>query len=143
MYLIDTDVLSELRKGERANAGVRAFFRGATGARELMFVSVLTLGEIRRGIDRARARGDEDQAERLENWFQAVAVATAQRTLPVDYDVAQVWGRLSAPDTGNAIDKLIAATALIYDLTVVTRNERDFRGTGVRVFNPWVAQPGN
>lgn len=135
MYLFDTNVVSELRKGGRANSGVAAFF--ATLAPEDIYLSVLTIGEIRRGLENVRGRGDEEQAGRLERWLDVMVSDYADRILDFDIECAQVWGKLMAPGSQHPIDKQIAATALIYDLTVVTRNVEDFKPTGIRILNPF------
>jgi toxin FitB len=137
MYLIDTNVISEARKRARANRGVRAFFRQVILERTPMFISVITVGELRRGVELIRHRGDRRQAERLEGWLEALLTEYQDRILAIDVDIAQLWGRLRVPHPENALDKQIAATALIYDLTVVTRNQADFRQTGVRLLNPF------
>lgn len=135
MYLIDTNVLSELRKGARTNAGVRAFWKQA--AADAHFVAVQTIGELRAGVEAIRLRGDVVQAERLETWLQATTVEIADRILPFDTESAEVWGVLMARSPQNPVDKQIAAIALIHDLTVVTRNDDDFADTGARVTNPF------
>lgn len=135
MYLVDTNVISEARKGARADPGVRAFFREA--APDALYLSVQTLGEIRRGLENIRHRGDADQARRLEEWLLGILSGYADRVLDFDADCAQVWGGLMSPHAANAIDKQIAAIALIHDMTVVTRNVADFAGTGVRLLNPF------
>ena len=137
MYLIDTDVISEFRKTEKANAGVRAFFAKAARDEAAVYLSVITIGELRKGVDVIRHRGDEPQAARLEKWFKGVTSDFTDSTLSFDEDAAQVWGRLCAPNPENPIDKQIAATALIYDLTVVTRNSAHYAPTGVRLLNPF------
>lgn len=136
MYLIDTNVISEARKGSKANPGVRQFLRtaGATG----LYVTAQTIGEIRRGLENIRRRGDLPQANKLERWLDAIVTDYADRILGFDTDCAQVWGRLMSPHPEHAIDKQIAAIALIHDLTVVTRNVDDFRGTGARLQNPFI-----
>ena len=136
MYLVDTNVISEARKAKNANSGVRKFFQ-ETDATEL-YLSVQTIGEIRRGLENIRRRGDLPQAKKLEKWLDLVVADYADRTLVFDEACAQVWGRLMSPHHANPIDKQIAAIALIYDLTVVTRNVDDFRGTGVALTNPFV-----
>ena len=135
MYLLDTNVISELRKGGRANHGVTAFF--ATLAAEDIYLSVVTIGEIRRGLENVRARGDLEQAGRLEAWLDKVVTDFSDRILEFDLDCAQVWGKLMSPHPQHPIDKQIAAIALIYDLTVVTRNTDDFVSSGVRKLNPF------
>ncbi|MCB1947115.1 MAG: type II toxin-antitoxin system VapC family toxin [Thauera sp.] len=135
MYLLDTNVISELRKGGRANHGVTAFF--ATLAAEDIYLSVVTIGEIRRGLENVRARGDREQAGRLEAWLDKVVTDFSDRILEFDLDCAQVWGKLMSPHPQHPIDKQIAAIALIYDLTVVTRNTDDFVSSGVRSLNPF------
>ncbi len=137
MYLIDTNVISEGRKGARANAGVRDFFKRVASNQPPAFLSVVTVGELRRGVELIRHRGDVAQANRLEKWLQLLLRHYEDYILDVDADVAQLWGRLRVPHYENALDKLIAATALIHNLTVVTRNHDDFSKTGVRVLNPF------
>ncbi len=139
MYLLDTNVISEARKGQRADQGVRRFFQDVIRRRVDVFLSVVTLGELRRGIDSIRHRGDEDQARRLEHWFSSILDHYADYLLDFDAEISQVWGRLRVPHPQNALDKQIAATALIHDLTVVTRNRKDFSPTGVKVINPFQA----
>ena len=101
------------------------------------FVSSITLGELRRGVELIRLRGDLQQAELLERWLVQVRSDFANRILPIDLDVAELWGKLRVPDATNSIDKLISATALINTLTVVTRNIKHFERTGVSVLNPF------
>jgi predicted nucleic acid-binding protein len=137
MYLVDTDVISEGRKGAKANAGVRAFFAAAVKADTPLYISVITIGELRRGVEQMRHRNDERQAETLDKWLRSVVDDYAESILRFDEQIAQVWGKLRVPQADNALDKQIAATALIHDLTVVTRNERHFAPTGVRVLNPF------
>jgi predicted nucleic acid-binding protein len=139
MYLVDTNVISEARKRATANRGVRAFFRRVLKERTPIFISVITVGELRRGVELLRHRGDSRQAKRLEKWLEALLVEYQDFILEIDRDIAQLWGRLRVPHPENPLDKQIAATALIHDLTVVTRNQVDFRKTGVRVLNPFIA----
>lgn len=95
------------------------------------------MGELRRGVALIRHRGDVSQADRLERWLGSVLDEFAQYILPVDADIAQVWGRLRVPRPEHALDKFIAATALIHDRTLVTRNVVDFAGTGATLLNPF------
>lgn len=139
MVLLDTNVVSELRKGARAHPGVTAFFAGL--APEDIHLAVQTIGEIRRGVENIRQRGDRDQAARLESWLDNMVQDHAARILGFDLDAAQVWGKLMAPSPQHPIDKQIAAIALLHDLTVVTRNTADFAGTGVRLIDPFAAPP--
>jgi predicted nucleic acid-binding protein len=141
VYLIDTNVISEARKGRRADIGVRQFFTEIATNQAPVFLSVITVGELRRGVALIRHRGDALQARRLERWLQSILSDFAGNILDVDVEVAQLWGRLCAPHAENALDKLVAATALIHDLTVVTRNGRHFNATGVPLLNPFSGGP--
>lgn len=136
MYLVDTNVISEARKGANANPGVRQFFQ-QTDADEL-YLSAQTIGEIRRGLENIRLRGDMPQSKKLEAWLDLLVEDYADKILSFDEECAQVWGKLMSPHPQHPIDKQIAAIALIHDLTVVTRNVDDFRGTGVSINNPFV-----
>lgn len=133
-WLLDSNVLAELRKGPRANRSVMAWFT-ATDEADL-FTSVLVLGEARRGVESIRRR-DAVAAQALEQWLLRLRETFADRVLPVDDLVAERWGALNVPDPVPAVDGLLAATALVHDLTLVTRNVRDVERTGVRLFNPF------
>ncbi len=137
MYLLDTNIVSELRKQERANAGVLRFFRELVERESPAFISVITLGELRRGVEMIRHRGDEAQAEAIEAWLRTLVDEYGDNILDFGREEVQVWGRLRVPQHENALDKQIAATALIYGFTLVTRNVRDFAGTGVALYNPF------
>jgi len=137
VYLVDTDVISELRRGEGANAGVRGFLKAGADHATALYLSVITIGELRRGAERIRHRGDTVQAARLAHWLDRVKDEYADAILPFDEETAEVWGRLRVPNPENPLDKQIAATALVYDLTVVTRNTAHFAPTGVRQLNPF------
>ena len=137
MYLVDTDVVSEVRKGDRANSGVRAFFHEVASEDAQVYISAITMGELRRGVENIRHRGDEPQAVRLESWLDALMSTYGDSILAFDGEMAQIWGRLRVPHPENALDKQIAATALIYDLVVVTRNIAHFQSSGVRLLNPF------
>ena len=102
-----------------------------------IYLSVQTIGEIRRGLESIRHRGDHEQADRLEVWLEALLADYSDRILGFDLDCAQVWDKLMSPNPQHAIDKQIAAIALIHDLTVVTRNTSDFGWKGVRWINPF------
>ena len=141
MYLVDTNVISEVRKQQRANAGVMAFFSRATRQQDALYLSALTIGELRRGVELIRHRGDAPQAWLLEAWLADVVDQFSDSILVLDADAAQVWGRLRVPDPAHELDKQIAAIALVNQLTVVTRNTADFSGTGVTVLNPFSAAP--
>jgi predicted nucleic acid-binding protein len=136
MYLIDTNVISEIRKKDRANQGVISFFQQSSPDRQL-YLSSVTIGELRRGVELIRHRGDTHQAQLLETWLNMLLQDYKEKILEFDTDTAQVWGRLCAPHPENPIDKQIAATALVNGLVVVTRNTADFGGTGVQCLNPF------
>jgi predicted nucleic acid-binding protein len=137
VYLIDTNVISEARKNTKANPGVTGFFKEVVAADEAVFLSSVSVGELRRGVELIRFRGDIDQALMLETWLSAVLEQFEGYILSFDADAAQLWGRLRAPHPEHELDKQIAAIALINDLTLVTRNMSDFKGTGVRLKNPF------
>ena len=134
-YLIDSNVISELRKRDRADPAVRRWFEGIDD--EELFLSVLTLGEIRRGIESIQRR-DRARALALNRWLHALAAGYETRILPVDQKVADEWGRLNASTTVPVIDGLLAATARVHGLTLVTRNTKDVARTGVSFLNPFV-----
>lgn len=136
MFLIDTNVINEARKGRNANPGVRNFF--AENADESrLYIAVQTIGELRCGVDRIRARGDEALADRLETWLSDLLANYSDKILDFDAETAQVWGRLMAMSNQHLVDKQIAAIALIHDLTVVTRNVDDFAASGANLLNPF------
>ncbi len=137
MYLLDTNLVSELRKRDRANPGVTRFIGRLAEQEAPAYISVITIGELRRGVELIRRRGDQAQARALEAWLQSLLDDYADNMLDFGRDEAQVWGRLRVPQPENALDKQIAATALTYDLTLVTRNVRDFAATGARLHNPF------
>jgi predicted nucleic acid-binding protein len=133
MYLLDTVVLSELRK-RQIHPNVLRWFGGKMP--ETLFVSTITVGEIERGIDRQRERNPMF-AEALEAWLDHLLVDYADRILPVNITIARRWGRLTARIGHRSADLLLAATALEHRLVVVTRNVRDFVRTGVAIENPF------
>ena len=136
MFLIDTNVISELRKGDRCDARVTAWYAGLEDAD--LFLSVLVTGEIRKGIELARPR-DSQQAVALEHWLHEVERSFRERILPVDTQVADTWGTMSAIRPIPVIDGLLAATAKTHALTFATRNASDVQGLGAAVLNPFEA----
>ena len=133
-YLVDTNVLSELRKGPRADRGVRCWFAEVEG--DGLFLSVMTVGELWKGIDRLRRR-DPRGADALETWLDRVLAEYGDRVLPISGAVARQWARLNVPDPLPVVDGLIAATALVQDLTIVSRNLKDMERSGARCLNPF------
>ena len=133
-WLIDTNVISELRRGARCHAAVSAWWAGVEDSD--LFLSVLSLGEIRKGCEAIRPR-DAGRAAMLERWLADIAIAFGPRVLRIDERVAETWGRLSAARTVPVVDALLAATALVHDLTLVTRNTGDLEGLGAKVLNPF------
>ncbi len=136
MYLLDTNLISELRKGERANQNVRNWFADTVAHRQPTYVSVITIGEIRGGITRLQNRGDSSQAAIFDQWLQTLIIQWRGRMLPFGLSESLVWGQIAA-NGQNLVDKQIAATAIVHDLTVATRNERDFADLGALVTNPF------
>jgi toxin FitB len=132
-YLIDTNVISELRHSKRTPAVIRWF---ATVPDDELFVSVLTFGEIRQGIESLRPRKPE-AAENLERWLATTEAVFNERILDFTRADADRWGRLIPPQDHHTVDSLLAATALTNDLTVATRNTSDFTRSGVRCVNPF------
>jgi len=137
MYLIDTNIISEIRKGNKANPGVRQFFDAAIQDNAPLYISAITIGELRRGVDLIFHRGDSSQGKLLEDWLNTLLDEYQNNILSIDGEIALLWGKLRVPEPEHALDKLIAATGIIYDLTVVTRNTKDFENTGVRLLNPF------
>jgi predicted nucleic acid-binding protein len=137
MYLIDTDVISELRKGARAHSGVRKFLARADELEQPIYLSVITIGELRRGIELLRYRRDARQATRLEHWLKTLLEEFEQQILEFGQEEAQAWGKLRVPYHENAIDKQIAAIALTHNLILVTRNTAHFANLGVELLNPF------
>ena len=138
MYLVDTDVISEARKGAKANPGVRALFEYAATHNTPLYLSAVTIAELRQAVENIRRRGEPAQAKQLEHWLDLLTRDYANTILAFDADTAQVWGRLRVPNPENPLDKQIAATALIHNLIVVTRNTAHYTPTGVKCLNPFV-----
>lgn len=133
-YLLDTNVLSETRR-RRRNPGVTEWLSHTPVDR--LRVSVLTIGELDRGIKRLAGRGEPRRAAELAEWLADVAEEFGDRIVPVTLAVAREWGTLASGRRIPAVDGLIAATARVHDWTVITRNVKDFAPTGARVLNPF------
>ena len=134
-YLLDTNVLSELRKGQACHKTVKAW-AGST-RNERHYISVLSLGEIRKGIEILRQRSPK-QCPAFEKWLAQLQTDYSTDILSITEPVNEAWGHLMAERTLPVIDGLLAATALTYGLTVATRNTAEFEGTGATVVNPFV-----
>lgn len=135
-FVLDTNVVSEARKGSRADASVMRWL--SLVAAEDLYVSVLVIGEIRQGIEGLRGR-DPVQADHLETWLSGLRQRYANRILPVDLETAEEWGRINAPNPISSRDGLMAATAKVRGMTFVTRNTADVARTGARLLNPFEA----
>jgi toxin FitB len=133
-YLIDTNVISEVRKGDRCNRHVASWYASVDDAD--IYLSVLVLGEIRTGAERARAK-DGAKSRALEQWLAAVQESFADRILPVDQVVADAWGRMNARRSVSTVDALLAATAKVHRLTLATRNISDVADLGADIFDPF------
>jgi predicted nucleic acid-binding protein len=133
-FLLDTNVISEPRKGRRADTNVMRWF-SSVGTEEL-YISVLVIGEIRQGIEGLRR--DPIQASHLESWLAGLRRSYADRILPIDLEAAEEWGRMNVPDPISTRDALMAATAKVRNMTFVTRNTADVARTGVRLLDPFV-----
>ena len=135
--LLDTNVISEVRKKQRCHRAVARWWAGVDQDR--IYLSALVLGEIRCGIEQVRPR-DLAQAQALERWLNALADGFRERILPVDHLVAEEWGRMNVLRTFPVIDGLFAATAKVYDLTLVTRDVDDLAGSGALLLNPFASE---
>jgi hypothetical protein len=133
-YLLDTNVISEVRKSS-PNTGVSDWFAGA--ASDELYLSVLVVGEIRQGVERLRRRRDSRQADVFEHWLAALKQDFADRLLPISVGIAERWGLLNATQPLPVIDGLLAATAIEHDLTFVTRDSGALAASGARLLNPW------
>lgn len=132
-YLLDTNVVSETRRS-RADERVVAFLQRLDAER--LFISALTVGELRRGAEMKR-QTDREAASRISAWVGITEQTFADRILPVDTHVARVWGEITTDRKRPVVDTLIAATALVHDLTLVTRNITDLSGINVPILDPW------
>ncbi|MEM8905407.1 MAG: type II toxin-antitoxin system VapC family toxin [Actinomycetota bacterium] len=133
-FLVDTNVISEIRRGTRAHPSVVSWFDAQQGAD--LWLSVLTIGEIRHGIARLRRR-DPESAMTIARWLDSVVSDFGDRILPVTTEVAERWAELGLEAPVPVIDGLLAATAMEHDLTIATRNVADVERTGVPFVNPW------
>ena len=136
MFLVDTNVISEIRRGLRADAGVARFILQTEAD---LFLPVQVVGELQSGVQLLRNRGDNIQAERLDVWLETILERFAPRILSFDLECARAWGKLRGGSDQNQIDKQIAAIALVYDLAIATRNVTHYAHAGVRLFNPFTA----
>jgi toxin FitB len=132
-YLLDTNILSETRK-KQANEQVISFLSAAEPS--ALFISVLSLGELRKGVA-LKMQSDADAAKRLGFWVDGLEFSFGDRILAVDAAIARQWGELSAQRSRPVVDTLLAATALVHKLTLVTRNISDVRDLGVKLLDPW------
>jgi len=132
-YLLDTNVLSETRK-RQANQRVISFLSAAEPL--ALYISVLTLGELRKGAALLERR-DPDSAKKIASWVDGLEFSFADRILGIDTATARRWGELSAQRPRPVVDTLLAATALVHDLTFVTRNTSDLEGIKLKLFDPW------
>ena len=137
-YLVDTNVISELRKGRRCNQHVTAWF--AEVPDNEIYLSVLVIGEIRCGIERLRRR-DQPSADAIESWLTKVVNRHGDRILGVNREVAEEWGRMNSARPLSTVDSLLAATAKVHKLTLATRNTEDIATTGAKHFNPFKGAP--
>lgn len=136
-YLFDTNILSETWK-PKANPSVIAFLQSTDPSS--VFISVLTIGELRKGISAIRLKSpDPNAAMRLAAWVEGLEVSFSNRILGIDAATARLWGDWSAERPRPVVDTLLAATAVLNDLTLVTRNLRDVRGIPVKLLDPWTA----
>lgn len=133
-YLLDTNVISELRKKRRCNAGVRSWMSEVDS--EGLFLSVLVIGEIRQGIETIRRR-DSRSARYLDQWLARIQTGYQDRILPVTREITEVWGRMNAVRPHPVVDSLLAATAKVHELTLVTHNIGDIEDTGVEFYDPF------
>jgi predicted nucleic acid-binding protein len=133
-FLVDTNVISEIRKGDRAHPSV-ARWVAETPVAEIG-TSVIVLAEIRHGIELLRRR-DPEQAKSLDRWFSRMRTRLENRVLPIDEPIAEAWALLGIPNPVPPIDGLLAATAKVHGLTLVTRNTADIVRTGVKILDPF------
>ena len=133
-YLLDTNIISEIRKGPRCHPNVAAWCSNLE--EDSLYLSVLVLGEIRKGIEELRGR-DAGKANELDLWLEQLQTSFQSQILPVDTAISQEWGRFSSLHTVPVVDGLLAATATAHGLVLVTRNTRDFADFGIQLINPF------
>jgi predicted nucleic acid-binding protein len=133
-YLLDTNVVSELRKGKRCHPAVSSWHQDQTSSN--LWLSVLVIAEIRRGVERLRTF-DPTSAAHIAHWLDGLEGHFSDRILPITIPIAHRWGHLNAPDPTSPIDGFLAATALEHNLVLVTRNVSDFSATKVPLLNPF------
>jgi predicted nucleic acid-binding protein len=131
-YLIDTNIISEVRKGAKCDSNVASWYGSIDDAD--IYLSVLVLGEIRKGVERVRS-GNPAQARALEKWLTTVVGSFAERILPIDQAVADEWGRMDAKRPVSTVDALLAATAKVHGMTLATRNVSDVADLGASFVN--------
>lgn len=136
MYLYDTNTISELRKRHPDTNVIR--FNNIVNANQAeIFLSVITYGEILKGIHQLKNRGDNQQASVIEQWYEQKILPNIDLALPFDKACSKVWGKLMATNPHNPVDKQLASTAIVHDLILVTRNTKDIENTGVKYLNPF------
>lgn len=140
MFLVDTNVISEMRRAERADLNVREWIQA--GNPDVLYCSSISILELKIGALRA-LRKDPPKGLILQEWLETkVLPSFSGKVIAVDLDGALRCAALHVPDPKSDRDAYIAATALVHNLTVVTRNTKDFEGTGVKLFNPWIPAAG-
>ena len=135
-YLLDTNIISELRKKNRCNPNFSSWF--ANVEEKEIFLSVLVIGELCCGVERIRRR-DLDAAFHLEAWLKQVISGYAHRIFPITQEIAEIWGRMNVPNPISTVDGLLAATAKVHDCTLVTRNTKDICHCGILFCNPFLS----
>ena len=133
-YLLDTNIISEIRKGPCCHPNLAAWYSNLD--EDSLYLSVLVLGEIRKGIEGLRSR-DSRKANELDLWLEQLQTSFQSQILPVDIAISQEWGRFSSLHTVPVVDGLLAATATAHGLVLVTRNTRDFADLGIQLINPF------
>ena len=134
-YLLDTNVISELRKKNRCNLGVRNWY--TTIDEQEIYLSVLVIGELRCGVELIRRR-DLDAASHLDVWLQTIIQEYGERIFPITQEIAETWGKMNVPDPISTVDGLLAATAKVHNCIFVTRNTKDIMRCDVLYYNPFV-----